>query len=111
MQNLKEFREAGAKRYQKKEIAAALGITEPTLTAIEDAQADKLTATMADKLGKHFGIDGNIFLGILKFASNETERTMNENYIDIELGGWNVPEAITVEAEPVEARDFSDFEL
>lgn len=31
---------------------------------------------------------------------------MNENYIDIELGGWNVPEA-----EPVEARDFSDFEL
>ena len=33
---------------------------------------------------------------------------MNENYIDIELGGWNIPEAITVEAEP---RDFSDFEL
>lgn len=26
MQNLKEFREAGAKRFQKKEIAAALGI-------------------------------------------------------------------------------------
>ena len=25
MQNLKEFREAGAKRFQKKEIAAALG--------------------------------------------------------------------------------------
>ena len=25
---------------------------------------------------------------------------MNENYIDIELGGWNIPEAITVEAEP-----------
>lgn len=36
---------------------------------------------------------------------------MNENYIDIEMGGWNIPEAITVEAEPVEARDFSDFEL
>lgn len=38
---------------------------------------------------------------------------MNENYIDIELGGWNVPEAITVEAETkkIEARDFSDFEL
>lgn len=34
---------------------------------------------------------------------------MNENYI--ELGGWNIPEAITVEAEPVKARDFSDFEL
>lgn len=36
---------------------------------------------------------------------------MNENYIDIELGGWNLPETIIVEAEPVEARDFSDFEL
>ncbi len=36
---------------------------------------------------------------------------MNETFIEIELGGWNVPEAITVEAEPVEARDFSDFEL
>lgn len=24
---------------------------------------------------------------------------MNENYIDIELGGWNTPEAITVEAQ------------
>lgn len=36
---------------------------------------------------------------------------MNENYIDIELGGWNLPETIVVEAEPVEARDFSDFEL
>lgn len=44
-------------------------------------------------------------------VQNETKRTMNENYIDIELGGWNIPEAITVEAEPVEARDFSDFEL
>lgn len=36
---------------------------------------------------------------------------MNENYIGIELGGWNVPEAITVEAEAAGARDFSDFEL
>lgn len=36
---------------------------------------------------------------------------MNENFTDIELGGWNIPEAITVEAEPVEARDLSDFEL
>jgi len=37
---------------------------------------------------------------------------MNENYIDIELGGWNIPEAASaVEAEPAEARDFSDFEL
>ena len=32
---------------------------------------------------------------------------MNENYIDIELGGWNIPEAITVEAEP--AKVFTDF--
>lgn len=36
---------------------------------------------------------------------------MNENFTDIELGGWNIPETIVVEAEPVEARDFSDFEL
>lgn len=36
---------------------------------------------------------------------------MNENYIDTELGGWNIPEAITVEAAPADARDFSDFEL
>lgn len=36
---------------------------------------------------------------------------MNENYTEIELGGWNLPETIIVEAEPVEARDFSDFEL
>ena len=36
---------------------------------------------------------------------------MNENYIDIELGGWNIPEAITVEAEPVDARACSDFAL
>ena len=36
---------------------------------------------------------------------------MNENYSDIERGGGNIPEAITGEAEPVEARDFSDFEL
>jgi plasmid maintenance system antidote protein VapI len=63
MQSLKEFRETGAKRFQKKEIAAALGVTEPTLTAIENAQADKLTSSMAAALGRHFGIDGNIFLG------------------------------------------------
>ena len=36
---------------------------------------------------------------------------MNENFTEIELGGWNSPETITVEAEPAEARDFSDFEL
>lgn len=63
MQSLKEFRETGAKRFQKKEIAAALGVTVPTLTAIENAQADKLTSKMAAALGRHFGIDGNILLG------------------------------------------------
>lgn len=36
---------------------------------------------------------------------------MNENYIDIELGGWNIPEAITVEASDLSDCDFSDFEL
>lgn len=36
---------------------------------------------------------------------------MNENFTEIELGGWNIPETITVEAEPTETRDFSDFEL
>ena len=35
----------------------------------------------------------------------------NENAFEFELGGWNLAEAVTVEAEPVEARDFSDFEL
>lgn len=63
MRSLKEFRLEGAKRYQKKEIAAALGVTKPTLTAIENDQAGKLTTSMAEKLGKHFGVDGNIFLG------------------------------------------------
>lgn len=29
----------------------------------------------------------------------------------IDLGGWNIPEEIHVEAEPVEVRDFSGFEL
>jgi plasmid maintenance system antidote protein VapI len=64
MQNLKEFRESGARLYQKKNIAAALGVSEPTLTAIEEAQSDKLTSSMAQRLGEYFGVDGNIFLGI-----------------------------------------------
>ena len=46
-----------------------------------------------------------------KLGCKRNGETVNENFIDIELGGWNIPEAITVEAEPVEARDFSDFEL
>lgn len=35
---------------------------------------------------------------------------MNENFTEIELGGWNLPETIIVEAAD-EPRDFSDFEL
>ena len=46
-----------------------------------------------------------------KLGCKRNGETVNETFIEIELGGWNVPEAITVEAEPVEARDFSDFEL
>ena len=34
-----------------------------------------------------------------------------KGYVDIELGGWNLPETIVVPAEPVDERDFSDFEL
>lgn len=64
MQNLKEFRESGARLYQKKNIAAALGVSEPTLTAIEEAQSDRLTVSMARRLGEYFGVDGNIFLGV-----------------------------------------------
>ena len=36
---------------------------------------------------------------------------MNENFTEIELGGWNLPETITVEATAEQPRDFSDFEL
>lgn len=36
---------------------------------------------------------------------------MNENFTEIELGGWNLPEAITAEAADEQPRDFSDFEL
>ena len=63
MRSLKEFRETEAKRYRKKDVAAALGVTVPTLTAIEEDQAGRLTTSMAEKLGEHFGVDGNIFLG------------------------------------------------
>lgn len=63
MQSIKDFRENGAKRYQKKEIAAALGVSVPTLTAIEREQKKHLTVEMAEKLGDYFGVDGLIFLG------------------------------------------------
>lgn len=35
----------------------------------------------------------------------------NENAFEVELGGWNIPEAITVEARPVETADYGGFEL
>lgn len=31
--------------------------------------------------------------------------------IELELGGWNLPEEVRVPAQPVEQRDLSDFEL
>ena len=36
---------------------------------------------------------------------------MNENFTEIELGGWNLPETIIVEAADEQPCDFSDFEL
>lgn len=36
---------------------------------------------------------------------------MNENYIDIELGGWNIPETIVTEPQPVDVTDYSGFGL
>ena len=35
----------------------------------------------------------------------------NENAFEFELGGWNIPEAVTVEARPVETADYSGFAL
>lgn len=35
----------------------------------------------------------------------------NENTFEIELGGWNLAETVTVEARPVETADYSGFEL
>lgn len=35
----------------------------------------------------------------------------NESAFDIELGGWNIAETVTVEARPVETADYSGFEL
>lgn len=30
---------------------------------------------------------------------------------EMEVGGWNIPETVRVEPEPVEERDFTGFEL
>lgn len=35
----------------------------------------------------------------------------NESAFDIELGGWNLAETVTVEARPVETADYSGFAL
>lgn len=35
----------------------------------------------------------------------------NENAYEFEIGGWNLAEAVTVEAQPVETADYSGFEL
>lgn len=62
MQSLKEFREEGARRYQRKNIAAALGITCPTYDAIERDQSKRMNPDIAERLGRYFGVDGDIFL-------------------------------------------------
>ncbi len=62
MQSLKEFREEGARLYQRKNIAAALGITGPTYDAIERNQSKRMNPDMAERLGRYFGVDGDIFL-------------------------------------------------
>lgn len=35
----------------------------------------------------------------------------NEDAYEFEVGGWNIPETVTVEAQPVETADYSGFEL
>lgn len=35
----------------------------------------------------------------------------NENAFEVELGGWNLAETVTVEAQPVEAADYCGFGL
>lgn len=35
----------------------------------------------------------------------------NESAFEIELGGWNLAETVTVEARPVETADYGGFEL
>ena len=62
MQSLKEFREEGARRFQRKNIAAALGIAGPTYDALERDQSKRMNPDMAARLGKYFGVDGDIFL-------------------------------------------------
>ena len=103
---LKEVRES--KGVKKGAVARAMGVVYPTYQRYEET--NRMPSDAFAKACDFLGVSrDDIFLEIN--LANETERTMNESYIGIELGGWNIPEAITVEAEPVEARDFSDFEL
>ena len=62
MQSLQEFREAGVERFQKKNIAAALGISLPAYDALENDQEHRMNPARAKILGEHFGCDPNIFL-------------------------------------------------
>lgn len=62
MQSLQEYREAGVERFQKKNIAAALGISLPAYDALENDQEHRMNPARAKALGKHFGVDPTIFL-------------------------------------------------
>lgn len=62
MQSLQKYREAGAERFQKKSIAAALGISLPAYDALENDQEHRMNPARAKALGEHFGCDPNIFL-------------------------------------------------
>ena len=42
MQSLQEFREAGVERFQKKNIASALGISLPAYDALENDQEHRM---------------------------------------------------------------------
>ena len=42
MQSLQEYREAGVERFQKKNIAAALGISLPAYDALENDQEHRM---------------------------------------------------------------------
>lgn len=62
MQSLQEYREAGAERFQKKSVAAALGLSLPAYDALERDQEHRMSPARAKALGEHFGVDPNIFL-------------------------------------------------
>lgn len=61
MQSLQEYREAGVERFQKKNIAAALGISLPAYDALENDQEHRMNPARAKALGEHFGVDPTIF--------------------------------------------------